>query len=79
MIFLERLNWDIINSRWFSGDEEKRIKHAEVLVPDLLPLGRVQEIYVSTQHMIQAVDTIIADSGLIGRIPSATYKPNLFF
>ncbi len=79
VIFLEHLNWDVINSRWFSGDEEKRIKHAEVLIPDLLPLGRVQEIYVSTRQTVQAVDAIIADSGLIGRIPSATYKPNLFF
>lgn len=39
--FLDHLNWDIINDRWFTDDERRRIKHAEILIPDLLPLGRV--------------------------------------
>jgi hypothetical protein len=77
--FLNQLNWDIINGRNFTGDEEKRIKHAEVLVPDLLPLGRIQHISVSVRDKVLAVNTLIETYGLSERIPSAVYRPNLFF
>ena len=40
-IFLEELDWNIINARDFSEPEKVRIKHAEVLVPDILPLSKV--------------------------------------
>ena len=79
VVFLGHLKWDVINNHWFTGDEERRIKHAEVLVPDLLPLSRVQGISVSTRDMVQVVNVVIAECGLTGRIPSAAYKPNLFF
>ncbi len=77
--FLLSLNWDIINSRWFANDEEKRIKHAEVLVPDILPLGKIQGIAVGTRDMLQAVNATITECGLTDRIPRATFKPHLFF
>jgi ssDNA thymidine ADP-ribosyltransferase, DarT len=77
--FLDRLNWNIINGRNFTEDEEKRIKHAEVLIPDLLPLRKVQGIYVRTRDKAQAVNTLIAECGLAERIPSALFKPDLFF
>lgn len=77
--FLDRLNWDIINERWFMDDERRRIKHAEVLIPDLLPLRRIQGISVKTEKMVQAVNALIVESDLAGRIPFATCKPNLFF
>ncbi len=77
--FLDRLNWEIINDRWFTDDEKKRIKHAEVLVPDIVPLGRVQGIYVKVQEMVQAVNAIIEDCGLAGRIPTAIAKPEMYF
>jgi len=79
--FLEYLDWGIIDDLYTIEDkkERTRIKHAEVLVPDLLPLGRVQGTYVSTRDMVQAVDVVIAECGLAGRIPSATYKASLFF
>ena len=79
--FLERLDWGIINDLYTIEDkkERTRIKHAEVLIPDLLPLGRVQGISVSTQNMVQDVNAVIAECGLAGRIPPAVYKPNLFF
>lgn len=77
--FLENLNWDIINDRWFNEDEKRRIKHAEVLVPDIVPLGRVQNIYARTREMVQAVNAIIEECGLAGRIPVATLRPELYF
>ena len=77
--FLDRLSWDVINDRWFMDEERKRIKHAEVLVPDILPLGRLQGIAVRTRNMVQAVNNLIAESGLTGRIPSATSRPHFFF
>jgi ssDNA thymidine ADP-ribosyltransferase, DarT len=77
--FLDRLNWDVINNRWFMDDERRRIKHAEVLIPDLVPLGQVQSISVKTEGMVQTVNHLIVESGLAGRIPFTTRKPNLYF
>jgi hypothetical protein len=79
IFFLNQLNWDVIKDRWFMDAERKRIKHAEVLVPNLVPLGRIHGIFVSKQVLVQAVNTVIAACGLAGRIPSATYKPEVFF
>jgi ssDNA thymidine ADP-ribosyltransferase, DarT len=78
-IFLERLNWNTINDHWFIEGEKKRIKHAEVLVPDIVPLGRVQGIYARTQEMARTVNALIKACGLTGRIPTVIAKPELYF
>jgi len=77
--FLELLNWYVINDRRFDDDEKRRIKHAEVLVPDLLPLGRLEGIVVKTRDMVQPVNALIDECGLTGRLPSAVCKPGLYF
>jgi ssDNA thymidine ADP-ribosyltransferase, DarT len=79
--FLERLDWDGINDiRYIESLEEYiRVRHAEVLVPDLLPLGRVEGIVVKTRDMVQAVNALIDECGLTGRLPSAVCKPGLYF
>ena len=79
--FLERLDWDGINDiRYIESLEEYiRVRHAEVLVPDLLPLGRVEGIVVRTRDMVQAVNALIVECGLTGRLPSAVCKPGLYF
>jgi len=77
--FLDRLRWDIIVDRWSADVDKIRVRHAEVLIPDILPLGRIQGISVRTQNMVQAVNNLIAKSGLEGRIPPDAYKPGLFF
>lgn len=79
LLFLRSLNWDIINGQWFSSVEKKRIKHAEVLVPNLLPIDEIQGIYVKTPIMVQAVNAVIEECGLTGRIPSAVSRPDLYF
>ena len=78
---LERLDWDGINKiRHVDPFEEYiRIRHAEVLVPDLLPLGRVEGIVVRKRDMVQTVNALIEECGLTGRIPLAVFKPWLFF
>ncbi|SRR6266487_958457 len=79
--FLDHLDWDGINHirRIDPLEEYLRVRHAEVLVPDLLPLGRVEGIYARMRDMVQAVNTLIEESGLSGRIPSAVSKPGLYF
>jgi ssDNA thymidine ADP-ribosyltransferase, DarT len=79
--FLERLDWDGINNLRHidSFEEYLRVRHAEVLVPNLLPLGRVTGIVVKTREMVQAVNALLEEGGLAGRIPSALRKPWLFF
>jgi hypothetical protein len=78
---LDHLDWDGINNRRRIEPLEEyiRVRHAEVLVPDLLPLGRVAGIAVRTRDMVQAVNTLIEECGLAERIPFATYKPGLYF
>lgn len=85
--FLNRLHWDIIKDEWFRGDKEfgsdekKRLKHAEVLVPDRLPLGLIQAISVNSEDMAKAVNQLIAMASYrtnLG-VPFATCKPVLFF
>jgi hypothetical protein len=76
--FLEKLDWNAINGKPSVWGDKKRMRQAEILVPDELPLGRIQGIFVNTQHMAQAVNVLITKCGLKGRIPSAVYKPNLF-
>ncbi len=77
--FLERLNWEVINNRWFMDEERKRIKHAEVLVPDIFPLGGVQNILVRTPNMVKRVNDLISKCGLGERIPWAMCRTNLYF
>lgn len=77
--FLRNLNWVVINDRWFDDPEKKRIKHAEVLVPDTIPLGKIEGISALTQEKANAVNMLIKRCGLERRIPGATHKPDLYF
>jgi hypothetical protein len=78
---LDRLDWDGINRlrRIDPVEEYVRIRHAEVLVPDIVPLGRVQGIYARTPEMVRAINTVIDEYGLTGRIPIAVAKPGMYF
>jgi ssDNA thymidine ADP-ribosyltransferase, DarT len=76
--FLEELDWNAINGKSYVWGERKRMRQAELLVPDGLPLGRIRGISVNTQSMAQTVNILIAKCGLKGRIPSAICKPNLY-
>lgn len=77
--FLKDLNWDVINDRWFNEEEKTRIKHAEVLVPDVVPLGKVQGIVTSSYSKANAVNALIERCGLANRIPFAVSRPGLYF
>jgi ssDNA thymidine ADP-ribosyltransferase, DarT len=78
---LDHLDWGIIDDQYTMENkkERTRIKHAEVLVPDILPLGQVGGIVVRMQDMEQAVNALLEECGLAGRIPSAVYNPSLYF
>lgn len=79
-VFLEKLNWAFINDRWFNDDpDKKRIKHAEVLIPDTVPLSRIAGISAQTREKADKVNTLIKQCGLEGRIPRATARPDLYF
>ena len=79
--FLNRLDWDCIdNKRRIDPPEEYiRVRHAEALVPDVLPLGRVRGIFVRSRDMVQAVNALIEESGLTERIPDALRRISLYF
>ena len=81
MSLLERLDWDgIYRLRRVDPVEEYiRIRHAEALVPDILPLGRLHDIYVRTPEMVRTVNALIDEHGLTGRIPNAMTKSELYF
>jgi hypothetical protein len=77
--FLKQLDWNIINGRDFREPERKRIKQAEVLVPDRVPLENMEGISVSTMSMAERVNTLIKEYNLTHHLPQATYNPALFF
>jgi len=79
--FLDRLDWDCINNKYRIDPPEEhiRVRHAEVLVPDILPLGQVKGIFVRTRDMVQAVNALTEESGLTGRIPAALRRGSLYF
>ena len=79
--FLDRLDWDCINNkrRIDPPEEYIRVRHAEVLVPDILPLGQVRGIFVRSRDMVQAVNALIEESGLTERIPDALRRISLYF
>ncbi len=79
--FLDRLDWDCIYNKYRIDPPEEhiRVRHAEVLVPDILPLGQVRGIFVRTRDMVQAVNVLIEESGLTGRIPDALRRISLYF
>ena len=79
IVFLDQLDWDIINSRRSFIREKRQRKQAEVLIPDLLPVSKIANIYVNNQTMMRDVNTLIAQCRLRGRIPAATCKPEMFF
>lgn len=78
--FLRKLDWPSINSDQWGGDpEKKRIKHAEVLIPDRVPLSKIESIYTLTQEKANSVNMLIKRYGLEGRLPRATRRPDLYF
>jgi len=79
IVFLDALDWDIINSRRSFTGEKRQRKQSEVLIPDMLPISKIQNIYVNNQTMMRDVYTLIAQCRLRGRIPAAMCKPELFF
>jgi hypothetical protein len=79
--FLDRLDWDCINNihRIDPLEEYIRVRHAEVLVPDIVPLGLVKGIFVKIRDMVLAVNSVIDECGLEGRIPIALRRISLYF
>lgn len=79
-VFLEKLNWDsMLSSDWGKDDEKKRVKHAEVLVPDEVSLDWIRAISVRTWHKARLVNELIRQYGLEGYIPGARSRPDLYF
>ena len=77
---LTRLNWEIIYNGEFKGDaEKKRIKHAEVLIPDNVPLRRLQGISTMSHWQAERVNSVARKFGLEGLIPKAVCRPDLYF
>ena len=76
--FLETLNWKGINSQHSLDQESKRVRSAEVLIPDSLPITEIYAIAVGAIEMVDVVNTIIAECGVVGLVPQATYEPDLF-
>ena len=78
--FLEKLNWEgIMDHNWGGDQEKKRIKHAEVLVPDMVPLAKIECISTLTPEKANEVNVLIKQCGLEGCIAKASSRPALYF
>lgn len=73
-VFLKNLDWDVINGvhRIYPFEEDKRIRSAEVLVPDKFLLSNIEYITVRTEKMARTVNTIAKECGF------ATIDASLF-
>ena len=78
-IYLNRLDWDIINSKRSFTGEKRQKKQAEVLIPDFMSVHKVRNIYVNNQAMVRDVNALISRCKLRGCIPWAVCRPELFF
>lgn len=79
IIHLEDLDWAVINGvPHIEFEEGKRIRSAEVLVPDILALTKVQCIAVNTEKMVQIVRTMETEYGLSEFAPFISLDPSLF-
>jgi hypothetical protein len=78
--FLENLDWNVINSvsRMDPFEEDKRIRSAEILIPDRLSLNNIEHVTVRTVKMAQVVNTIAKECGLAGFASFVTVDPSLF-
>ncbi|HEY3991981.1 MAG TPA: DarT ssDNA thymidine ADP-ribosyltransferase family protein [Ktedonobacteraceae bacterium] len=77
---LRNLDWNGIANQYWGGDQEKiRIKHSEVLAPDMVPLAKIEGISTLTQEKANEVNALIKQYGLDGRIPGAIRKAELYF
>lgn len=78
--FLEELDWQVIYSnKWGGDDERKRIKHAEVLVPDFVLFSKIVGISTLNQEKAYEVNKLIRKYGLECRLPDAMSQPDLYF
>lgn len=78
--FLEKLDWLMIeNNVWGRNAEKKRIKHAEVLVPDIVPLSKIEGISIFNQAKADNVNMLIRRYRLERHIPRAVSRPKLYF
>lgn len=78
--FLDTFDWKGINNQRHFDDweESKRVRSAEVLIPDSLPITEIHTIAVATTAMIVVVNAIIDECGVVGLVPQATCEPALF-
>ena len=65
--FLDRISWNVIDGSTFVDDREEytRLKHAEVLAPDLFPLDEMINIIVSTNEIVRNVKILVSELGII--------------
>jgi hypothetical protein len=76
---LDQLNWYRINGgRIESWDEDKRVRSAEVLVPDSLPTSRIECIAVRTEEIVQQVRALLLACKIPPYVTPIISKPHLF-
>lgn len=80
IIFLRTLNWDVINSvhRMDPFEEDKRLRSAEVLVPDKFALSSIKYIAVHTEKMAQTAKTVADKCGRPDFASLISVDPSLF-
>jgi len=75
---LSKLQWDIINSKyWTNFEDGKRIKCAEVLVPRKVNVNLIERIFVYSDEARAKVEEIVRSSGqkIIAEVKKGFYFP----
>ncbi len=80
---LHKLDWDCINAEtWYDKEDCKRKRMAEVLVPDCVPLNKVEKIICNNEETKSRVEEILkeAEGPIMHKYPAKDPKkfPNLY-
>jgi hypothetical protein len=78
--FLSSLNWGVINALTYmdNWDERKRVRSAEVLIPDQVPLQAIPRIAVYSDHVRDVVNRIKRLYGIAEALLPVVVAPELF-
>jgi hypothetical protein len=78
LMFLDHLNWNVICGQRCTTDEKRRMKQAEVLVPDQVPISQIRSIFTCTEDVARLVNALTAKLSLARQLPLAVYRPELY-
>lgn len=76
---LSYLNWYVLRGGYIADwEESKRVRSAEILIPDELFIKEVQYIAVKKEETIRKINTLFTQCKSVNKIPQVLARPDLY-